>query len=840
MFLLSTDRGHGGVPPQLWKNYLSAKHICQTFKKNVKMLHIINLGPPGTGKSYLFTILEMMTPDGVIEAVTHVSDQRNFSDLAHIEENTSIVNTYDEARHDMLGTARRGDRGGGGNYVENSTSSRWAAPPFDPPALSVSPLLMLCTLNAPQGEREQGDAHQAARWLGVPPGVQGRGARAQTCHRGGAGVCLCSALYPCGSRPVLTLGVYHQQVPQLVNMNNYYNMADAVRSRYSGVPCYPFLRLDKSDMMGRVMDDTRTTAGENHGAFFAALYVLQSAFLDTMQGTGMCVPVAEEGWAAFSSRFEETLVRQFPYATPEGFVLKRVMDDAFQYCRMITNFTAIYLTFGHPEAPYSNLSQFAVEALRHAERCTVPSDEAMVLAISMVEEDIFPVAERDVLVEAGLLMTKLSEKNVPDMDYASSTHEVSGEILKHEILVVAGLRIEGDEAGQVPRPPEGTPPAAPPRPWRSFSTQYHRLKGLVADGDNNMALPCKLPALNPHKQDVDAILAADEYVVLCEANCHEPNDMYRMAAAELHPRLCAKESRKKPEEHIETVLRCLNKRTVRSSGGVPSRVVRIERVESSAQGRHRLVVHKAALDEAAENRMSIQAVLNAMAHRFTRPGNYLLNRPFPTTPDAYLPQLPDVFSVGLHDPKCAIMDVAAAKANVAAAKAAGNPFPWADARCTLGCTCFRKKDVFVTQGVSIPMGVRSTLQASLGMGDLGRVGMANTSRKALNCPFDEIGWRAHVVRLMGKEWDKLSAQEKALLEPAHPRSTAWTSSAPASKCYPFSEALHTLKERIKRARTPQEDEEEEEELEEEAPNDRWKERAELEVAAVSKKLAEMR
>lgn len=617
-------------------------------------------------------------------------------------------------------------------------------------------------------------------------------------------------------------------------MNNYYNMADAVRSRYSGVPCYPFLRLDKSDIMGRVMDDVRTSAGENHGAFYAALYVLQAAYLDTMQGTGMCVPVAEEGWAAFASRFEEVLIREFPYAHPEGFVLKRVMDDAFQYCRMITNFTATYLTFGHPEAPYSNLSQFSVEALRHAERCTVPSDEAMVLAISMVEEDIFPVAERDVLVEAGLLIAKAAEKPVPGMDGAGNMHEVPADILYHEIMVQCGLWTEGTEPGQHQRPAQPPPPAGLPRPWRSLSAQYQRLKGLLVGGDDNLHLPCGLPAFNHNKQDLEAVIAADEYVSLCEGNCHEPGDMYRLAASELHPRLCAKESRKKPEEHIETVLRCLNKRTVRSAGGVPARVVKVERVESSAQGRHRLLVHKAALDEAAENRMSVQAVLKAMAHRFTRPGNYLLNRPFGATSDAYLPQLPDAFSVGLHAPSCAISSVQAAKARVLQAKAAGSPYPWADARCLEGCTCFRSRSIFVTQGVSIPRGVRATLEASLRVKDLGRVGMGFTSRTQLDCPFDELGWRAHVRRLMGKPWEQLSADERALMEPAHPRSTAWTSPDPIGTCYPFSEALHTLKERAKRARG---EEEEEDELEEEPFEDRWKERAELEVAAMSRIIA---
>lgn len=172
---------------------MSAKHICQTFKKNVKMLHIINLGPPGTGKSYLLTVLEMITPDGVVEAVTHVSDQRNFADLLHIEENTSIVNTYDEARHDMLGTGRRGDhRGGGGNYVENATTSRanenkvWGCgAPLAPPLAQIPAGALLRARLSPLCA---GNSDEATRELRVPAGVQGRRARAQARHRGGAGV----------------------------------------------------------------------------------------------------------------------------------------------------------------------------------------------------------------------------------------------------------------------------------------------------------------------------------------------------------------------------------------------------------------------------------------------------------------------------------------------------------------------------------------------------------------------------------------------------------------------------------------------------------------------------
>lgn len=607
-------------------------------------------------------------------------------------------------------------------------------------------------------------------------------------------------------------------------MNNYYNMADAVRSRYSGVPCYPFLRLDKSDIRGRVMDEARTAAAENHSNFYAALYVVQAAYLDTMQGTGMCAPVAEEGWAAFSSRFEEVLTRQFPYALPEGFVLKRVMDDAFQYCRMITNFNAVYLTFGHPNAPHGNLANFSVEALRFAERCTVPSDEAMVLAISMVEEDIFPVAERDVLVEAAAIVARLAEKPVPNHPDAHTTREVSPKVFYHELLAA-----NDEPAGVRPVPPE---PFGPLRPWRTFAVQYHRLKGLLVGGDSNNYLQCGLPSFDRNRQDLEAVVAADEYVVLCEANCHEPGDMYRLAAADLHPRLSAKESKKKPEEHIETVLRCLNKRTVRDSNNVPVRVVRVERVEGAPITRHRLLVHKVALDEAANNRLSVEAVFRAMAHRYTRPGVYLLNRPFQATSDAYLPQLAAAFTVGLHAPECALTPAAAGRA---VAEAARDAYPWACSAA--GCTCFRKERVFVTQGVSIPRGVRTTLQRSMRAQDLTAVGMAETSRTELSCPFDELGWRAHVRRLMGKEVEQLTPQERELMAPAHPRSMAWTSAdgGSAGSVYPFTEALHTLKEKVALARRRAQDGEEEDDGAD-PRQDRWKPAAEVEAARLGRLL----
>jgi hypothetical protein len=331
---------------------------------------------------------------------------------------------------------------------------------------------------------------------------------------------------------------------------------------------------------------------------------------------------------------------------------------------------------------------------------------------------------------------------------------------------------------------------------------------------------------------VQDVAAAEEYATVCEGNCHEPGDMYRCASAVAYTLLSTREARKMPEEHIETVLRCLNNRTVLSRGGVPIKVVAIEEVpHSGMQKKHRLVVAKAALDEMADGRMSVRAVLEAMAHRYTHPTNYLANRPFRASDggsgnDAYMPQLADCFSIGLHSPKCAIKDVNAARAAVVQARAAGVEWPWADNRCLrvsgVDCTCFRRKPVFASQGVSMADGTRSTLQASMGQQDLAEVGMATVSRTELDCPFDELGWRAHVKRLTGKDLNDLDEDERVELAPAHPRSRAWVAEQPTGDCYPFSEALSTLKQR-REAFAP---------LGSPAEADRWKHDAERMVEAL--------
>ena len=73
------------------------------------------------------------------------------------------------------------------------------------------------------------------------------------------------------------------------------------------------------------------------------------------------------------------------------------MSNAFQYVRMMVNTYAVYVTFAHPRATHTDLAAVGMDAFRTAERYVTPSDQLMMLALSMLEPDLFPTGEVNVL-----------------------------------------------------------------------------------------------------------------------------------------------------------------------------------------------------------------------------------------------------------------------------------------------------------------------------------------------------------------------------------------------------------------------------------------------------------
>lgn len=107
--------------------------------------------------------------------------------------------------------------------------------------------------------------------------------------------------------------------------------------------------------------------------------------------------MAEEGWKVVACEFERVLNESFPFAISETLTLDRKILDAFQYVRMMCNYYAVYVTFAHPRAPYSDLSTVTMEAFRTCELYATPSEEQFFLALSMLESDLFPNGEARLL-----------------------------------------------------------------------------------------------------------------------------------------------------------------------------------------------------------------------------------------------------------------------------------------------------------------------------------------------------------------------------------------------------------------------------------------------------------
>lgn len=771
---------------QFIKIYMSLKHICPTSTLDVKLLHNYLPGPAGTGKSYTMTAAARCMPEGTTENVVHMSGQQQFADLPHTEEITCRALIFEEAPHSKIGSNSRSTRSG--NHAAHS---------FEDVSSEFKNMLT---------------------------------------NRRISSAVLCMSKDGGRKRKLFVVG---NDVPVIMAANNYMSMPDSTQSRFTITPCYGITRFDKNEVVTRSMDTRRRLAADErtrHMAYLAGLQML----LDTQQASPFAVPVADEGWNVFVARFEDTLRRKFPYAMSGNIVLTRVLGDAFQFLRMWTNFTATYLTFGHENAEFADVSNFTHKAFRTAELFTVPSDELMVMALTMVEEDIFPTLERKVLRALATLAERCANHTVvAQQANAKECFELYYNELVVELNRDRGVEVD-TEVAQIEESERQarTDRGEKPRPWRSLQAQIHRMEGIRGpENKANGFMPSGLPAM-PHDTDVGTLLHRLEYVEVKQAEVSFKNDAYGVLADHVHSLLSTREE-SIPHEHIEQILRILNTRNVRGADGTPHKVVDVESVEgaTSNKQRYRLIVSKRALDELFENRMSIQAVIEESAHRYTRPGVYLTNKPFCAVQSVsgdslYLPQYPQAFSIGIHAPTCAIDDVEATNRAVEEARAAGSKWPWADDRVLnvggKACTCFRKETVYISNGVSMLPEVRQAMHVHNTVRDLRSDGLAPAIREPLACPCDELGWKAHVKRLLGKELAELTPQDQAELSPAHPRSRAWNSRQSAGDNYPFCMVKSYLNSSVRGAPVEIQNRRE----------DRWKSKEQREVEELSRRVVE--
>ena len=175
-------------------------------------------------------------------------------------------------------------------------------------------------------------------------------------------------------------------------MNNWPRLAPAMLSRFMTCCFYVFDRMDIAEAKTRVMSGPRQQLSDRFTETQRLMYVLQMK-LDTLQATGILVSVANEGFKVMAAEFEKVLNEHFPFAISERLSLTRKLEDAFEYVRMMTNWYAVYVTCMHPRSKHLNLAAVTMDTFRAMERYTCPSDELCLLALSMLEPDIFPMGE---------------------------------------------------------------------------------------------------------------------------------------------------------------------------------------------------------------------------------------------------------------------------------------------------------------------------------------------------------------------------------------------------------------------------------------------------------------
>jgi len=273
------------------------------------------------------------------------------------------------------------------------------------------------------------------------------------------------------------------EVVHIQLMNNYPLIAAPTMSRFIGANFYPFTRADMAEVKRRTVDGDRSAWRDLTCDMWRAHGVLQ-LHLDTLQATGICVKVADEGWRALCVEVERVVKDHFPFALGGGLVMQRKLGDAFEFLRMLVNANAIFLTFFHPRAEHGDLSNVQMSAFRAAERLTVPSDEAMYHAISFTNDDLFPPAE----LRVGRALMAMLRSSV-----AAAAED--GEMLLHETPL--NQLKEEMRAGDDYQPPPAPARRGEPRPWRSRAAQFQRLLSLKKGATRRGPRPWRSRAAPP-------------------------------------------------------------------------------------------------------------------------------------------------------------------------------------------------------------------------------------------------------------------------------------------------------------------------------------------------------
>ncbi len=238
---------------------------------------------------------------------------------------------------------------------------------------------------------------------------------------------------------------------------------------------------------------------------------------------------------------------------------------------MMANAYAVYVTFGHPSAPFYNLGNITLEAFRTAERYIVPSDEMMYLALSMLESDIFPNGEVSVLScisemaeskikAAGSVITV----NIGDRDHVL-TREVSISNLCADLRNYNEAMTDDADGQTMPQHAflEVNTPGIPL--WRTLLAQKERVaevRGSQAKRTEFFA-GSGLPAVD--RAETPTLIPKLQYVSVFESVATSEDDFLKCASNEIYKMMQGKENAAMPNDHVSKALFQLRCRSMKDS-----------------------------------------------------------------------------------------------------------------------------------------------------------------------------------------------------------------------------------------------------------------------------------
>lgn len=606
----------------------------------------------------------------------------------------------------------------------------------------------------------------------------------------------------------------------LMLTNNFANLAPAMRRRFNIIPFYSYRRLDAEQANARSEAEELKRLRDDSSQIMQLIYLRQVQF-ECLVYVGAMRDVPLDGWNEMVKLFKATLRRHHP-TLAANLPMETIISDAREYLRMFVIKHAVYATFAHPRAPYRDPSSFKLEQFHFTELMLTPSMQAMMLALSMIEERVFPSNEKLILRAASeLVAIRLSidnRANVLNPGTALSQWE------KSPAEYIASVKnIE-------PPPPPVRSGVAPP--WRSMAAMKDRLEGLVQNKENMTVdeLPVMVGVTDGE------IGRKLEYVTVFEKSAVCIPKFCTDVVEEFCKILNSREDGKMEHEHMEKSLGEILVRVVRGTrvggkAGLDHTAAVIEEAGMIGMNKvYRLCVSKSLLDMLKDDKLSMRTLLAQTACRMVPPGIYPVAAAYTRetrldniTQDGHLPQLPAVFKVPHHQLGCPA--VAAAPKRMDELQAAAREeyeiandrlqqlktqpsskevdkevaelklqcmhasqrerFAWADPECVekLGCTCVRRLTVSRESSYGMPNLEARCFVRSLGKDYLpaeaarvlneGRAGSSSRSPPPDEVvgpiiSYSEIGWLAHVKAVMGRPWEELSDEERATLEKAHP------------------------------------------------------------------------